>query len=74
MLSVEQSEHLGTRLHGVDHQVVAAVENENDSLKQSTVAVEAESKLSRRAVVVEVLNLQSPGRGLCCIFELDPVL
>jgi len=48
----------------VDHELVAAVEDEDHGLEQSSVGVEAEAELSGGAVVVEVLDPQGPGSSL----------
>ncbi|WP_181026191.1 hypothetical protein [Rathayibacter rathayi] len=40
----------------MDHQLVAAVEGQDDEFEQSASRVEAEAQLTRRRVVVEILD------------------
>lgn len=52
----EKLAHLRACLHGVNHELVAAVEDEHDCLEEATARVEADPKLPRGAVVVKVLD------------------
>ena len=54
VLSVKEVEVLASGLHCRDQQLVAAVEAQDDDLKQATCGVEAETELPSRAAVVQV--------------------
>ena len=54
VLSVKEVEVLASGLHRMDQQLVAAVEAQDDDLKQATCGVEAETELPSRAAVVQV--------------------
>jgi hypothetical protein len=58
----------------MDDQLVAAVEDEHDGLQQSPLGVEAEPKLPRRRILVQVLNPDRPRGSLDCVLGGDPVL
>ena len=61
--------------HGVDDELVAALEDKDDSLEQTSVGVEAESQLAvRPAVVLERLDPLPPVRGVKDVFFGDAVL
>lgn len=48
----------------MDHQLIAAVEDENDCLQESTTGAESESQLTRWAVLIEILDPGCPRRRL----------
>ena len=54
--SIEQVEVLTTRLHGVDDQLVAIVEAQNDEFQKATRTVEAQAELAAWGVLVEVAD------------------
>lgn len=46
--SGKQVDHAEAGFHGVDHQLIAAVEGQDDEFEQSASGVEAEAQLTRR--------------------------
>lgn len=52
----------------MDHQLIPAVEDENDRLQEPTTSVETEPKLTRRTVIVEVLDSDCPRGRLNDVF------
>lgn len=58
----------------MDHQLIAAIEDENHCLQKPTVGVEPESQLTRRAVLVKILDPHCPGRRLDRILAANTVL
>lgn len=55
----QKLEHLRSGPHGVNDELVAAVEHENNCLEQPAMCVESQSKLTTRRFVVKTLD---PGR------------
>ena len=72
--SVEEVEVEASRLPGVDHQVVAAVELQDDELKQVTGAVEPDTELPLRAGLVEVTHEDRSLRGEGRVVGTTPCL
>lgn len=73
-LSVEQVENGPPRLHGVDDELVAAVEPHDDQLEQATVAIEAKDELLRRKVVVGFALVNATRGGVEDVVVSDAVL
>ena len=74
VMSVQEVEVAGASLHGVDDQLVAAVEVEHDDLEQSTRAVEPQAKLTGGAVLVRFAGKHPVRRGMHGVIGPDPEL
>ena len=63
--------HLWARPHRMDDQLVPAVEDQYDRLQEPSAGVKAKPQLTRRTVVIEVLDPRRPSCGLDCILRSD---
>lgn len=58
----------------MDHQFIATVKDENDRLQEPTTSVEAEPQLTRRTVLIELLDPNCPRRRLNRILTENAML
>lgn len=73
-LSVEKVEILRSGLHGVDQKFVAAVETKHDDFEQTPGRLEAEAKLTRRIVLVQLADEDGMLGGMDSVIGIDTVL
>ena len=71
--SVEEVEVLAACLHGVNHELVAAVEAEHDDLEEAAGGVESEAQLPGRAVIVKVADEHGMLGGMDGVIRRDSV-
>src|SRR5690625_1925513 len=70
----QKVKHLRSSLHGVDHEFIPAIEDQNDRLQQSAMGVEPEPKLPSRTVIIEFFDPNCPCRSLDRISDFYPML
>ncbi len=58
----------------MDHQLIAAVEYENDRLQEPTPSVEAEPQLTRGTVLIEIFDPYRPCRCMNRVLTENTVL
>lgn len=61
-------------LHGMDHELVPAVELHDDEIQETADFIEAKPELPCRIVIVEVCDIRRLGRGGQNALRIDPVL
>lgn len=71
--SVEKVEVLAARLHGVNHELMAAVEAEYHDLEESAGGVEPEARLPGRAVFIQLADEHGMLGGMDGIIWRDAV-
>lgn len=69
----EEVEVLAPCFHGVDQQLAAAVELQDDDLQQTTRRVEPEAELSCRTVLVQVTDEDRALGSVDGVMGIDPV-